>query len=347
MDARTKDALEYPLAAPPPDATVVEVAPGILWVRMPMPMRLNHINLYLLRGDTGWTLVDTGLNTQRTRDLWEKVLARCLDGLPLEHLICTHWHYDHAGLAYWFTQHWGVPLSMTLGEYYTMQAYASPVSKPLPPSMQTFYQRTGMTAEAVVALFDILQPDPLVPPMPRAFERLRAGEQFTIGRHTWRVVVGEGHSPEHACLYDDEHHLLLAGDQLLPKISSTVMVTDREPHADPLALWLASLDRLDGLAEDTLVLPAHGDVFRGLRRRTEQLREHHAGRLGALQDFVRARPRCTALEATHALFVHLHGPVDEMMGLCETLAHVNRLLHAGILRAELDEADVYRYEVCA
>lgn len=347
MDARTRNELIYPLQAPAPDGSVVEVAPGVLWVRMPMPMALDHINLYLLRGERGWTLVDTGLNTGTVRELWEQILVEHLDGLPLERLICTHWHYDHAGLAYWFAEHFDLPLHMTLGEYYTMQAYADPLPKPLPPLLQRFYMRMGMTADAIVKLFDVLQPDPFVPPMPRAFERLRSCDEFTVGTRRWRVVIGEGHSPEHACLYDAEAHILLAGDQLLPRITSTVMVVDREPESDPLALWFASLDRLDALAPDTMVLPAHGDVFRGLHARTQQLRDHHNGRLDVLRDFVRDHSACTALAAMRGLFPHIEGPVNEMMALCETIAHINRLLHAGELRRGLDDADVYRYEVAA
>ena len=93
--------LDYPFSAPATDGSVVEVASGILWVRMPMPMALDHINIYLLRGDDGWTLIDTGLNTELTRERWEQIAANHLQGLPVVRLVCTHMHYDHAGLASW------------------------------------------------------------------------------------------------------------------------------------------------------------------------------------------------------------------------------------------------------
>ena len=93
---RGRASLEYPFAPPAADGSVVEVAPGVLWLRQPMPMSLDHINVYLLRDGDGWTLVDTGLNTQQSRDLWEQIIATRLGGLPLKRLICTHNHYDQS-----------------------------------------------------------------------------------------------------------------------------------------------------------------------------------------------------------------------------------------------------------
>ena len=93
--ARAK--LDYPYDAPASEGSVVEVAPGILWARMPMPMALDHINVYLLKDTTGWILVDTGLNTQASKQCWEHIAATHLAGLSIQGLICTHMHYDHAG----------------------------------------------------------------------------------------------------------------------------------------------------------------------------------------------------------------------------------------------------------
>ena len=101
MPVRAASALGFPFAAPATDGSLVEVAPGVLWASMPMPMGLDHVNVWLLRGDSGWTLVDTGLPTGATRALWERIAAEHLDGLPVQALVCTHFHPDHAGLAAW------------------------------------------------------------------------------------------------------------------------------------------------------------------------------------------------------------------------------------------------------
>lgn len=337
--------LVYPLTTPAADGSVVEVAPGVLWARMPMPMALDHINVYLLRGERGWTVVDTGLNTDTTRELWEHIAAEHLNGLPIEALVCTHWHYDHAGLARWFAEHFGVPVYMTLGEYYTMRAYAEPAPDPLPSARLGFYLRAGLSAEGVQKLFNSMRRDPFMAPVPPSFRRLRLGDELAIGTRRWRVVIGEGHSPEHACLYDAEAHLLLAGDQLLPRISSNVLVTDIEPEADPLSLWLDSLTRLEKLAPDTLILPSHQEVFRGLHLRTRELSEHHHRKLEQLRGHLRDLGRPTAWEAMQQLFPRRRGAVDDMLALGETMAHLSWLQHAGEVRRQLDADDVNRFEM--
>lgn len=337
--------LVYPLTAPAPDGSVVEVAPGVLWARMPMPMALDHINVYLLRGERGWTVVDTGLNLEKTRELWKRIAAEQLDGAPIEALVCTHWHHDHAGLAYWFAEHFDVPVYMTLGEYYTMRAFAEPTRDPLPPQQLEFYLRAGLSAEGVRNLFDGLRSDRFVTHAPTSFRRLRGGDELAVGGRRWRVVIGEGHAPEHACLYDAEAHLLLSGDQLLPRISSNVLVNHVEPEADPLALWLASLTRLEQLAPDTLVLPSHQEVFSGLHMRTRELAQHHFRKLDELRGHLRALGRATTYEAMQKLFPRRRGPIDDMLALGETIAHLSWLRHAGEAMRTLDDDGVYRFEM--
>lgn len=337
--------LVYPLAAPAADGSVVEVADGVLWARMPMPMALDHINVYLLRGEHGWTVVDTGLNADAPRALWEHIVAEHLDGMPIEALICTHWHYDHAGLARWFAERFDVPVYMTLGEYYTMRAFAESPPDPLPPAQRGFYLRAGLSDERVQAMFEGLRGDPFKAPAPASFRRLRDGDELAIGARRWQVVIGEGHSPEHACLYDAQAHILLAGDQLLPRITSNVLVSDIEPEADPLSRWFASLSRLDQLAADTLVLPSHQEVFRGVHRRTREVHEHHQRKLDDARDQLRELGRASALDVMQRLFPRRRGPFDDILALGETLAHLSWLRHAGEIRRQLDDDGVERFEM--
>ena len=334
---------DYPFAAPATDGSVVEVAPGILWARMPMPMALDHINVYLLRCEDGWTLIDTGLNTDDTRARWEHIAAHHLRGLPIVRLVCTHMHYDHAGLAHWLCQRFQIPLYMTHGEYFMMRALAEPMPDPLPQAHTEFYQRSGMPQERVDRMWRAMRKDPFLPQQPDSFRRLREGEELELGGRTWRVVIGEGHSPEHACLYCERDAILIAGDQLLPRISSNVLVTGIEPEANPLQLWFDSLDRLQGLAPDTLALPSHERVFRGLHARTQELRAHHEWQFELLRAHLTNHSSCSAFEAMLCLFPRLRGPVDDMLALGETIAHLSWLRYAGVLRRVLDEDGVYRF----
>ncbi len=339
------DRIEFPFEPPRPDGEVVALAPGVLWARMPMPMQLDHINVYLLRDDDGWFIVDTGLNLPRSRELWASIVEQHFDDLPLKGVICTHFHYDHAGLSAWLTEHFDVPLFMTHGEYFTMRTLAGPPPEPLPPSLLQFYVRAGMPSERVEEMFAKLRRDPFMPPHPRAFNRLREGQVLAIGGRDWRVVIGEGHSPEHACLYCESDRLLIAGDQLLPRITSNVLVSDIEPEANPLELWLDSLDRLASLAPDTLVLPSHERVFRGLLPRVAELHAHHAEQFDIVRAHLRQAGAATAFETKMKLFPRLLSAVEDMMALGETIAHLSWLWYSGQVRRVLDDDGLYRFSL--
>lgn len=324
-----KPLFEHPFTPPPSDGSVVRVAPGVLWARMPMPMALDHINIYLLRGETGWTAIDTGLNTDDCRARWELIAREHLDGLPIEALICTHFHYDHAGLAPWLCERFGVPLYMTLGEFMTMRVLNAPRAAALTDTVVRFYREAGMEASQTVRMFEALRADPFMPPTMPQYRRLRGDQVLRIGGRDWRIIIGEGHSPEHACLYSEEDGLLIAGDQLLPGISSNVMVTDIEPDGNPLQGWFDSLERLEVCRPDTLVLPSHQNLFRGLHLRTAGLRAHHVHEFAVLLGCLERQGPCSAYQAMGVLFPKLGGPVTIMMALGETLAHLAWLQRNG------------------
>lgn len=119
--------LDYPFADTlPPAGETVEIAPGVRWLRMPLPFSLDHINLWLLRdeidGQAGWTVVDCGIASDAIRSHWEQIFDTQLEGLPVLRVIVTHCHPDHFGLANWICEggdraRWKVRLWMTLGEY--------------------------------------------------------------------------------------------------------------------------------------------------------------------------------------------------------------------------------------
>jgi glyoxylase-like metal-dependent hydrolase (beta-lactamase superfamily II) len=344
---RARADLSYPFTPPPSDGSVVNVADGILWARMPMPMTLDHINVYLLREDDGWSLIDTGLNTDATRTLWLKIVAEHLDGLPVKRLICTHCHYDHAGVAAWISEYFEVPLLMTAGEYFMLRHFSSPLPEPLPPSQMAFFRLAGMDDAQIEKIFAVLRRDPFMPPIPASYQRLREGQILQIGARSWEVLIGEGHSPEHACLYNASERILIAGDQLLPRISSNVMVGPIEPEANPLQLWLASLRKLDRLAPDTLVLPSHQGVFRGLHARVEELLDHHEQQFELLRaELARGGP-ATALALTRVQFPKLRHAMDEMMGLGECIAHLAWLRNEGEVSREVADDGSHRFRLNA
>lgn len=329
--AKPADVLRYPFAPPAADGSHVEIVPGLLWLRMPMPMALDHINVYLLRDGDGWAVVDTGLGIPGTFELWERIFTEKLAGQPLTRVICTHCHYDHAGAAWWLQERFGVPLLMSYGEFMMLRSLMGPPSDPLPEAHREFYARAGVSSEELDDMLAAMRKDPFMPRQPSHYQRIRPGEVLQIGERRWRIVLGEGHSPEHACLYCEEDGILLAGDQVLPRITSNVMVSPIEPEGNPLKLWIDSLHRLRELPAETLVLPSHQGVFYGLHERLVQVLEHHAEQFALLTGHLGQVGRATAAELVPVLFPRLRSPVDRLMALGETIAHLNLLHQDGTL----------------
>jgi glyoxylase-like metal-dependent hydrolase (beta-lactamase superfamily II) len=317
--------LEYPLTPPKADGSVVQVAEGLLWLRMPMPMSLDHINLYLLEDHDGWYIVDTGLNNDITQQLWLTVTKQYCNNKAVKGVICTHFHYDHSSLASWLMATFNVPLYMTHGEFYTLKTLSNNAAALGGDNQLDFYHRAGLPREELEVIIKICRNDPFIKFSPPSFNRLREGDVLSIGKRRWQIIIGEGHSPEHACLYCAADKLLIAGDQVLPHISSNVLVSELEPQGQPLKNWLRSLKKLQTLDPDTLVLPAHGPVFRHLQLRTQQLLEHHCQQLDILRAFAQRGAEFNAYQAMKQLFKRSLSPIDSMMALGETLAHLNWL----------------------
>lgn len=308
-----------------------------MWLRLPLPFALDHVNVWLLADGAGWTLVDTGYGDEATRAIWERVLA----GRPLTRLIVTHFHPDHAGLAGWLAARAEVPLAMSRNEWLTTRWLALDGSEQLLESADAHYAAAGLSRELrqrLRARGNAYRRGVTLPPA--SFSRLAAGDAVMIGGVCWRLIIGEGHAPEQVTLWSAEHNLLLAADQLLPRISPVVGVWPVQPEADPLGDFQRSLERYAALPEDVLVLPAHDRPYRGLHARRRQLAEHHAGRLARVASLCRT-PRTTAevMDGLFAANLDLH---QRGFALAETLAHLNRLLAEGRV-ARWREAGVWRW----
>ncbi|WP_419711236.1 MBL fold metallo-hydrolase [Pseudomonas sp. NFX224] len=335
-----RSGLRYPWPQPPANGAVQQVAEGLLWLRMPLPFGLDHINLYLLRHGQGWVAVDTGLNNAQTREVWEGLFDTALDGLPLVGVICTHFHSDHVGVLGWLSERFRCPVFMSASEYQAMHQLGTQSDVSSSWAFREHYHRAGFSTEQTEALFPLLGSAHFRPQVPTSFRRLSEGSQLTIGGRRWQVRIGRGHSPEHACLYCAEDGLLISGDQVLPRITSSVCVQVTEPDADPLRDWLDSVECLRSVPDSVLVLPAHERPFFNLHQRLDQLRDHHQKHLQRLLDACTA-PR-SAVQLMAVLFPTVKGRFDELMAIGETLAHVNYLIAQGRLVRE-ETGGVFRY----
>ncbi len=335
--------LDYPFAdtLPEPGHTL-EVAPGVFWLRMPLPFVLDHINLWLLRdeidGQKGWTVIDCGISDDTIKQHWEHVFDTRLEGLPVLRVIVTHCHPDHLGLANWICEggareRWNARLWMTLGEYmYGRVLAAGDESNAGGAGAAQHFARHGFADRDALEKLRNRRSyyTNLVPSMPPRYRRMREGDVLTIGGQAWRVVTGFGHSPEHCALYRDADRVLVSGDMVLPRISTNVSVFDIEPEGNPLALYLDSLRRYDAMPADTLVLPSHGKPFRGLQTRVTQLREHHDARLDDVRHACAEAPQ-SAADIVPILFKRQLDIHQLTFAMGEALAHLHLLWHAGEL----------------
>lgn len=317
---------------------------------MPLPFKLDHINVWALADGDGWTLVDTGVRNEETIATWRALFGRNLDGGPIKRVLVTHMHPDHVGMAGWLTRKFGCALWMTRLEYLNCRTVVADTGREAPADALAFYRRAGWS-EAAIEGYKSRFGDfgKMIYALPDSYRRIQDGEILRIGSHDWRVIVGNGHCPEHACLYCADLKLLISGDQVLPRILSNVSVYPMEPAANPMAEWLSSLDKIEReVPDDVLVLPAHNDCFRGLHARIEQLRR------GQHKSLDRLRSRLHEPRRAVDVFTALFGrPIDEtnvpLLGMAtgESLACLNYLVALGEARCELDASGIASYRLCA
>jgi glyoxylase-like metal-dependent hydrolase (beta-lactamase superfamily II) len=334
----------FPYPEPPPAGEPREVAPGVFWLRMPLPFQLDHVNLWLLRDGDGWVIVDTGFANDEARTVWRQVIAR-LDG-PARRLIVTHFHPDHIGLAAWLMAETGAELTMTGAEFLTAHAAWHEIGGHGGPFMIEQFRQHGLDGER---LDKFAQRGPgyrrAVPRLPDHYCRLRGGDALDIGGRSWRALIGYGHAPEHLSLYCAELGVLISGDMLLPKISTNISVFAVTPNANPLAWYL---DSLAGLARDipadrTLALPSHGLPFYGVAARVEELEAHHAERLQVLENSCQKAPQ-SAADVLEILFPRALDAQQTMFAMGEAIAHLNYLEQAGRLSRSDDADGVIRFQ---
>jgi glyoxylase-like metal-dependent hydrolase (beta-lactamase superfamily II) len=321
---------------------LIPLADGVGWARLPVPWFLNHINVWVLEDGEGVALVDTGIDIPTSRAGWDALLTGPLAGRTVTRVIVTHFHPDHVGLAGWLSERFGVPLWMSREEWLFARMLSADVRDAPPKEAFAYWRAAGWDEDRIAAearngwgRFSSL-----VSPVPVSFMRMRDGDSIRIGSRNWRVLIGSGHSPEHACLVDEAGGVMIAGDQVLPRITSNVSLSVSEPEGDPLGDWLGSIAKLKMLGDDLLVLPSHGEPFRGLHARLDALDQGHRMLLDALHAHL-AEPR-RAVDCFTVLFGR---QIDEgVFGLAtgEAMAHLRRLeVECRAVRDERDGVNWY------
>ncbi len=337
--------IRYPYESFPDEGEATEIAEGILWFRMPLPLKLDHVNIYALRETDGWTVIDTGFASKRSRAIWQKMMDGPLAGQPIRRVIATHHHPDHIGLAGWLQTDFGAELWTTRTAWLFARMLTLDTHEVQKEETLLHYRAGGMEAEIYQKRLKerpFLFSD-IVAPMPLGFRRIQEGEVIKMGGRTWDIRMGNGHAPEHATFWCREEPLLIAGDQILSSISPNIGVYATEPEADPVAEWLEACERLKQYAlDDHLVLPGHKLPFSGLPARMRQLIDNHHGALERLQDFL-SEPR-TAADCFVTLFKRPIGEGEYGLALVESMAHLNHLYHLGLVTRYRRDDDAWIWQ---
>ncbi len=310
---------------PPAAGDFRGIAEGVFWVRLFLPFKLDHVNLWLLDDGDGWTVFDTGMDVPDARAAWGDLLGGLLAGRPLRRMIVTHFHPDHLGLAGWLRDRTGAELWMSALEWNAARSLTVGDDAKKRAEAIDFYRYVG-AGDAAVALSEQKERmyAPRVSPIPEGFRRIVDGETLNVGGRDWQAMVGRGHSPEGLAFYCRDLGVLISGDHILGNVSPNVSVWPRQHEVNPLRLYLDSLPPFGALPAETLVLPGHDLPFSDLPGRVEVLSHHHAARLAETLDS--CREPATAWEVLKQLF--RSGLDEEHMVLAagETLAHLHFLI---------------------
>lgn len=336
-----------PFETAPEPGAVEEVADGVLWARLPLPMTLDHVNVYVLDDGCAWTVVDTGLNARGCRAAWDTLLAGPLAGKPVARVLITHHHPDHIGLAGRFISE-GAELLTSRTAYLMARMLTLDVQDRPSAETLSFWRGAGMSPGLLAKRagerpFNFAD---VVAPLPLGFTRLQAGDTLSAAGRVWDIRVGHGHAPEHLTLWSRSDPLVIGGDQFLPSISPNLGVYATEPLADTVGDWLASCRAFAAHATpDQLVLPGHKLPFQGLPARLTHKIQNHIEALDRLRAELTTPHTATA--CFPAIFGRAISEEDGAYGLAlaEAVGHLNHLLALGEVSRDCREDGVWEWRL--
>ena len=321
-----------------PIGEAAQVADGVYQLKLPVPLPLRFVSVYLVEGDYGWTIVDTGFDYPDTYEVWERgaKAVGCNLIRDVSQIVVTHFHPDHLGGARWLQESSGAPVYMLEAEISQSRELwgGKHNTEPFVEHL-VLHGMDRRDAEAAASKMRAGLP------LPEQMLPLNAGEKLDFGGNSARIIHAPGHADNQLMLHDERRKILYAADHILLKITPNIgLWPESKPH--PLSRYLESLESLRGLEAD-LVLPGHGPVFHDLAGRIDELILHHEERLDTMLATLEEGPK-TSFEVSRLVFRGALSLYQRCFALTETLAHMDLLaLQGRAVRVEEHGNIAYRH----
>ncbi|MBN2239037.1 MAG: MBL fold metallo-hydrolase [Dehalococcoidales bacterium] len=318
-----------------------EIRPGIHRMQIPIPNNpLGHTNVYLVRGNDGYLLIDAGWDSDEALAAMGNQLEEIgLTFSDITRILVTHVHGDHYGLVYYLKQHTDAEVIVHRIEKDILLERHVPSHNPM-EDIEGIFQSNGAPAGEIPMPKHPERPyntrEPVVPDT-----TVEDGEIISTGEFELQIIWTPGHSAGHICIYEPENKLLFGGDHVLPVITPNISLLPNGGD-NPLGNFLQSMETLDLLDVD-LVLPAHEEIYPDLHKRIREIKQHHRNRNLEIQETLKTGPKTAYQVSSYITWVPEAGgirykdlhPMDKRMAVLETLAH---------LRAMVVDEEITSYE---
>jgi glyoxylase-like metal-dependent hydrolase (beta-lactamase superfamily II) len=309
-------------------------------ISLPLPFSLKQVTVYVVESNGELTLIDTGLHTEETRDVWQTFFRNHhWTWQQVEKIIITHYHPDHYGFAGVLQEWSGATVYMAEKEYNQIQSLWNR-SAGDPAMVSSFFANYGFPTDRLTEITKHMESfRSIIEPHPIDFEWLEPSNTIQIGTSDYQIIETPGHSDGHLSFLHENEGSFFAGDIILPKITPNIPLL---PGGDenPLATFFTTLDKINDL-EIRLVYPAHGEPFYHVSKRIAEIKEHHDQRLQKIVNMMKDKQVMTGFQVCEQLFVHRNLDIHNLrFAFSETLSHLEYLRQIGELQRSVSDGVV-------